>query len=303
MSSVFTDEELQSYRGWDAKDLEIFHEFGGTVVQAEPGFIVDYMGVRTRVTSLWPEARHLSGCGVGVPVPGNFHAETIEWIGLLKSVKTALPRGEYNAMELGAGFGPWIVSGAVAARLKGIKKIHMCGVEGDRHHYGYMVQHLRDNGFDPATHDLRSAAVGAEAGEAEWPDTPDSSDQWGYRPIDASGDYMARTFEKTYKVEVLAFDDLLRSRDRWDLVHIDVQGHELPMCQKAIETLNARAHWLVIGTHSRKIEGDLFELFARSGWELDREKPCKFDFTPVAKTLEAMTTADGTQVWRNPRLD
>jgi hypothetical protein len=40
----------------------------------------------------------------------------------------------------------------------------------------------------------------------------------------------------------------------------------------------------------------------RAGWVLEHEKPAKFNFAPNPLTLEAMTTVDGTQVWRNPRL-
>jgi hypothetical protein len=44
-------------------------------------------------------------------------------------------------------------------------------------------------------------------------------------------------------------------------------------------------------------------MFARAGWVLENEKPAIFTFQPGAPSLEAMTRIDGTQVWRNPRLD
>ena len=44
----------------------------------------------------------------GTPVPvGDWHAETIEYVGLLKSVLTA--RKRYVVLELGAGWGPRVV--------------------------------------------------------------------------------------------------------------------------------------------------------------------------------------------------
>jgi hypothetical protein len=48
--------------------------------------------------------------------------------------------------------------------------------------------------------------------------------------------------------------------------------------------------------------GDLLEIMFKEGWILENEKPCRFVFRADARTLETMTTLDGTQVWRNPRL-
>ena len=50
------------------------------------------------------------------------------------------------------------------------------------------------------------------------------------------------------------------------------------------------------------LDGDLIDLFHREGWILEHEKPSRFTFVPGATVLEAMNEADGTQVWRNPRL-
>jgi hypothetical protein len=52
----------------------------------------------------------------------------------------------------------------------------------------------------------------------------------------------------------------------------------------------------IIASHSRKIDGDLVEIGRN-------EKPARFSYSVEKDTLEAMTLVDGTQVWRNPRLD
>jgi hypothetical protein len=104
-------------------------------------------------------------------------------------------------------------------------------------------------------------------------------------------------------VEVFGIADLLATQKRWDLVHVDVQGGEVPICEAGLGLLNERAHWLIIGTHSRLIDGQLVSMFVRAGWVLENEKPAIFTFRPGAASLEAMTRIDGTQVWRNPRLD
>ncbi len=85
-------------------------------------------------------------------------------------------------------------------------------------------------------------------------------------------------------------------------MHIDVQGAETAICEVGLAVMAERVRWVVIGTHSRAIEGRLVSLFGEAGWILENEKPCRFTWTPGAPDLVAMTTLDGTQVWRNPRL-
>lgn len=294
------DLELQLFRGYSDSDTAIIAEFAKPNLEPEPGFIIDFLGVRTRSTSLWPEARALAGNVIKAPIPGDFHAETIEWLGLLKSVKSA--RGEYVAMELGAGFGPWAIAGATAARSRGIKTIRLCAVEGDPHHFRFLRQHFVDNGFDPDEHVLQEAVVGAEAGVAQWPVMADTSAEWGSRPILAEGDYLGRDFPSTKDVTIIPMANLIRKERHWNLVHIDVQGHEVDICRSCLDDLNARVSWIVVGTHSRKLDGDMLEMMCRADWDLEHEKPTKFRYYRNPKTLEGMTIADGTQVWRNPRL-
>ena len=116
-------------------------------------------------------------------------------------------------------------------------------------------------------------------------------------------DYLGREFDNTMKIEVLPIRELLNLEARWDFVHMDVQGEEAKICQAAIGLLNERVHWLVVGTHSRLIEAELLEMLSRSHWELENEKPARFEFRKGAQSWESLTHHDGTQVWRNPRLD
>ena len=123
---------LQHFPGYFKEELTVFAPFQNIKAKAEQGFIVDFLGVRTRATSLANCQREFSGKLLGIPVPGDYHAETIEYIGLLKSVLAA--KNQYYVMELGAGWGPWLINGASAARHLGIKNIKMLGVETDAGH-------------------------------------------------------------------------------------------------------------------------------------------------------------------------
>ena len=110
--------------------------------------------------------------------------------------------------------------------------------------------------------------MGAVAGKTEWPVTENSSaaEEWGLRPVQSSQDYTGRRFQSTVPIDVVAMRDLVVNETIWDLIHIDVQGDEVAICRSCIEELNARVRWMVIGTHSRKLDGDLLELMAGGGW-------------------------------------
>ncbi len=297
--------EMQAFRGYEPADLEIFERFRPEPAPPEPGFVVDFLNVRTRISSLWEAARHLDGQRTGLPVPCDHHAEAIEWIGLLRAAAEA--RDAYVAMELGAGFGPWLVAGAAAARHRGITEIRLCGVEADPDHYASLRRHLADNGLDPDAHALHNAAVGAVAGTARWPKASDPVNDWGMRPARdddaADAGYLGGRLDRFVDVQILAAADLLRAEPRWDLVHVDVQGWEAEVLAACGPELDARAHRLVVGTHSRKLDGDVLALLHGRGWMLENEKPTRFTHDPAAPTLESMASMDGTQVWRNPRLD
>ena len=286
----------QIYSGYKPEELSIIREHFCLSPAPVDGFIVDHLGVKTRGSSLWDQVQYLVGTVIPPPIPNDFHAEAIEWIGLLKSVRSA--RGGFVAMELGAGLGPWVVAGAVAARNAGIRDISLLAVEGDPGHFGFMKQHFLDNGLNPDQHLLLQAAVGARAGRARWP-CVEPRTATARDPIDDDNTIALGTFE----IAVLAFADLLRKQVRWDLVHVDVQGDQAVIREAALDELNVRAHWLIVGNDSRLIEGQLIHILMRSGWILENEKPVRFAFQPNAPTMESLAQIDGTQVWRNPRLD
>jgi hypothetical protein len=128
---------------------------------------------------------------------------------------------------------------------------------------------------------------------------------YGSRPQtikDDKTDYLGRHFSDWIEVEVVSIAQLLQGEDIWDLVHIDVQGWEVDLCTAAAGSLSERVKWLVVGTHDAKLHGDLIGLMFECKWALENEKPPRFAWTGGAPTLAAMTTHDGTQVWRNPKL-
>jgi FkbM family methyltransferase len=296
------------YAGYCGDDLWVFDRFAHARPEATAGFVTDVLGTRTRTSSLWDTVRNLDGTVMGRPVPHDLF-EAIEWIGLLKAVASAQD-GRFSVMELGAGWGPWLVAGARAARLVGVEDVRLLGVEADPGRFALMRQHFVDNGLDPDAHALICAAVGVEKGHARWPRIADPANAGGARPVRETkgkldqGDeaYMSGAMEDFIDVDILPFKDLLARQGVWDLVHIDVQGWEAKLCAGCAEALSARVRWLVVGTHSRHIDGEVIEILHGAGWVLENEKPTRFRFDAAQPSLELMTEVDGAQVWRNPRL-
>ncbi len=264
------------YPGYTKEDLKIFERFPVAERSSKEGYITDFLGTITRA-SFVKRTLPLGGSVLGYPIPCDFHAEVIEWLGLLKSAVSA--RDCYRVLELGAGWGPWLSAGYAAARRCGIPEFRLVAVEADAGHASFIAQHLNDNGISDQYYEIIQAAIGTTGGMLKWPVVEDLSTHYGLRPSEREESlYNGQKFNKYIDVQVVAVNDVLFKEPAWDLVHIDIQGHEVEVCQSALSELTARVRWLVIGTHSRKIDGDLMEMFWKAGWKLEHEKPSRFTF-------------------------
>lgn len=301
----------------DGFDIEkIIKSFPCRTGPAEDGYVVDFLGTRTRTAYIrgLPE-----GLAEGYPIPKNFHAMAIEWAGVLAAVNDAAT--ELVVLELGAGWAPWLVAAARAARLRGIEQVRLVGVEGSRQHWQYMCTHFTDNGLNPADHTLLHGVAGAADGIAEFPVLAEPSIDWGASAVVSptvvgEGPSRLRRLLQSIRPLVRAFKGgqqpkaeaeqvrsysmatLLQPFSLVDVVHIDIQGHEYSVVASARKILQQKVKRLVIGTHSRGIEQQLFEELSSAGWRLEAEESCFYK--PIdGKPALAL---DGCQIWRNPRL-
>lgn len=266
------------------------------------GFFTDFLGTRTRCLYLPDSYAGASGIVEGPPGTERFGLhEPPEWEGTLRSVLEAGSR--FVAVELGAGWGPWLVAGARAAQLRGITDIQLTGVEGASGHYEFLLQHFRDNGLDPEHHQLLHAVVGAEDGTARFPKLEVPSADWGaeasYGNDSTSERRPNQAAEEFDEVRSVSVGTLLATLPLVDLLHCDIQGAEGEVLPAANEVLSHRVHRIVVGTHGRAIEDRLMASFGASGWTLEHESPCRFNQDPTGAMV---LSADGTQVWRNSRL-
>lgn len=274
--------------------------------EAAPGVLLDAAGVRTR--------RAFRGGPAGAPgvVHRRAPADSWEWIPLVWAVLTA--RERMVAVELGAGWGPWISRCHVLARRLG-RPCRIYGVEAEPAHFAQMQRHMADNAIPEEDRVLRRALVAERPGLALFPvtDTPEQS--WGLRQAGRAGTARAAVLAGAgaepvegepgrfrlpksphrYRLEeTVTLSDLLAEEPRIDFMHVDIQGAEERVLPAEADLLNARLRVLAVGTHSPAIEARIRDCFTANGWI------CHHD--TGQHTRPDGRLADGHQVWRNPRL-
>lgn len=273
----------------------IFAWFPPVAAEPERGFLRDAVGARMRTAYLKGHV-HLDGVVAGHPERGRELLHEIdEWMGTLLSVREAAARGELTVIELGAGWGPWLVASALAARRIGIPVVRLLGVEASPGHHAMMLTHFADNGLDPADHTLLLGAAGARDGTARFPRLPDPSADWGASVPNGLLDRLRRHFAGHDEVPLFGVAGLVERFGRVDLLHCDIQGAEAAALPAAMPALSARVRRVVVGTHGVAIDHALDAAFSAAGWALEVRQPCGL-------SEEGALLRDGTQVWRNDRL-
>jgi FkbM family methyltransferase len=302
------------FGGWSPDDVALFESFRTAAVEASPGFVVDFLGVRTRIDFV-PWARALNGQRLlDPPVPDDsLRAEAIEYFALLSALR-ASSGPSFALVELGASYGPWICAAAVVARRLGKSRVSLVAIEASSTMVAMIPQHLADNGIgtNAGPADVPGAcefqirilhgAVWTDETTLYFPRTLDASDNGSQATTAAvSVDYIGRSVESE-AVTAVTLARALDGIELVDLLHVDIQGSEASVVPANVALLGARVRRLYIGTHSRWIDGLMMKTMHEAGWTLVRERPCRLAFSADKPTLEGMTTRDGGQLWLNPAL-
>jgi FkbM family methyltransferase len=187
----------------------------------------------------------------------------------------------------------------VAARNRGLD-VALIGAEGDRGHVAFAERGCAENGFRPDQVRIHHGIVGSKAGTALFPRQAEAGISWGLEPIfDATPNQIAEAEAgDRYDVLPVLTLDALSAGNRIDLVHIDIQGGEADFIEGCLSELNRLTAYIVIGTHSRQIEGRIMTMMLAAGWILEVERPAILDFEAGIPFV----TIDGVQGWRNPSV-
>lgn len=263
----------------------------------EEGVLKNFLGVKVP-PKIYPRLlASLAGKVEGVPDPGNWHADIAEWGAALLSVVRA--EDTYRIVELGCGWGCWLVNMGAAARARGLT-VDLIGIEGDRTHLANAAEVLALNGFSEAEYSLHHGIAGPKPGKAIFPDPDADAAAWGGEAIFYPGRRLLKQAEADPTVQVLdcrTLQELSRNQPI-DLLHIDIQGAETDYVEGNMAELRRHVRRVLIGTHGRAIEGRLITHFLDQGWILEMERPA---VAPL-KAGRPVTGIDGVQLWRNPKL-
>ncbi|ARV24656.1 class I SAM-dependent methyltransferase [Xanthomonas citri pv. glycines] len=234
----------------------------------------------------------------GIPIPANWHADIAEWGAALRAVD--LSQGSFTVIELGCGWGCWLNNTGVAARALG-RDVRVIGIEADAHHLQFAEEALTMNGFLPEQISLMRGIAASRAGTALFPkqDLPGAS--WGNEPIFDASEQQCETLLSGGmfdRVTMVPLEALIGDQPRIDLLHIDIQGGEADLVEQSLDLLGRSVAYMVIGTHSKQIEGRLYDALLQAGWALEMERAAIF--TLIAGKPEIRV--DGVQGWRNLKL-
>ena len=265
--------------------------------QPRAGHNVNFLGVAVPV-EVFPFLADTGGTLDQIPIPANYHADMAEWAAALRPVEAATDT--FTMIELGCGWGCWMVNTGVVAKRRGLK-IELIGVEGDPLHVDLCHRTMASNDIEAVEyHVVRGVAAGS-SGIALFPRRQEGEDNWGFEPIFGATEQQRDELvgNGSYEsLEMIALRDVIGDRPCINLLHIDIQGGEGLLVRETAELLTERVGHILIGTHSRMLEGELMTVLFDHGWRIEIERPAIFSLENGVPT----TRIDGVQGWVNPRF-
>jgi hypothetical protein len=263
-----------------------------------PGFLTNFLGVLIDPKFFPSILSERAGQVEPIPIPANWHADIAEWGAALRAVDLA--KRNFTMIELGCGWGCWMNNTGLAAKRAGLST-HLIGVEADEGHIRFARESCAINGFGYQNITLHRGIAAATGGVALFPRQQHAGMDWGLEPIMGATSVQQAEALQSGRYDVLpmiSLADIARDHARIDLLHVDIQGGEAELIPRCIQSLNEKVAYLLIGTHSREIEGGLFHCLRGAGWHLELERPAILSLKDGVPTV----TVDGVQAWRNPRL-
>ncbi len=264
----------------------------------EPGIIRNFLGTRIEPVIHPSVLEPKSGTVEGLPFPGNWHADIAEWAAALLSVERAADT--YRIVEAGCGWGCWMVNMGVAARNRGLDTT-LIGIEGEARHLINARRTLSLNGFEDDSITLKHGVAGPKSGHAIFPRTEQGQVGWGGEAIfDPTPEQIdaARRGTDTQVLDCVTLGELSGDKPI-DLLHIDIQGAEADFVAGNIAQMDRYVRHVLIGTHSRVLEGALVAHLSAAGWRLEMERPA---IMPIHGGKQYLAI-DGVQFWVNRALE
>lgn len=267
------------------------------------GYATNFLGVRIDPKFFPQILADKAGTVEATPIPANWHADIAEWASALRAVDLA--KETFTVVELGCGWGCWLNNSGVAARARGLD-VRLVGVEGDPGHIQWARECCTTNGFLTRQVTLHHGIASGRTGTALFPKQGHAGSTWSLEAVfDATPAQVIKARkEGTHdELPMVSLNEIVPPLGKVDLLHIDIQGAEADLIAACLPTLKKHVSYILIGTHSRQIEGRLLDLLLKEGWELEIERPAIFlDYPQNLDFPNPFVKVDGVQGWRNPNL-
>jgi FkbM family methyltransferase len=273
----------------------IFRRYKPWIGKCPAGFLPTFSGslIRREFYTGWLHEDATFVTSDGYP---KVDEELLEWTDLLEAISDSGP--EFTMIELGGGFGRWVV--AAACTVRGIdpsKAVRLIAVEAEPEHFQMMRQHFHDNGLDPSEHRLLWAAVTVHGSEATF--LSGRAREWYGQEIAKPGSGSVWPDVAEISVPAIQLSDILESEKMVDLIDMDIQGIEGEIIETSLAALSAKVRRLHIGTHAQAVEDQIFATLRSAGWLCCHA----FRSGMLADTeYGQIQFGDGVQSWLNPRL-
>lgn len=222
--------------------------------------------------------------------------EFFEWVDLYEAIDGA--NGSFCMVEVGAGYGRWLVAAACAVRRHRPMPIKLVGIEAEGAHFTMMGQHFRDNGLDPSDHWLIKAACNGDGRDVYF--AVGASTEWFGQAIVSESFKMAQFPEaRSIKMQAITLQEILGELSHVDLMILDVQGTEAELVEAAIIPMTEKVRRLHIGTHGHDLEERIRIALRQAGWRCCNDFPCQ---STVETNYGQINFGDGLQTWINLAL-
>ena len=277
---------------------EIIRRHAQANLAPTPGYQTNFLGVLIDPRFFPAALKNSAGTVEPIPIPANWHADIAEWAAVLRAVD--LSSETFRMAELGCGWGCWMNNAGVAAKRAG-RKVQVVGVEGDRDHVAFATDACRVNGLVGDEVRVIHGIAAATARIALFPRQDIGGHNYGLEPVfGATEEQRTQYLEsgKYYELPMVGLDGVIGAEDKLDLLHIDIQGGEASLIASCLPILMRQVRYMVVGTHSREIEGRIFETMRSAGWRLEIERPAILSLSLSGPNV----TVDGVQGWRNTKL-
>ncbi len=210
-------------QAWDGVHHPVLDRFPRWSGESDGLFHHDFLGIRTDPRFKGYFTPDPPGpVAPDYPAPGPSYFELVF---VLDSVVRSCESHSrpFTMLELGAGYGPWLVTAHRAVQIISPRSVQLVGVEMNPRHVGYLRDHLVTNGVDPTNCEIHHAAISDVDGSAMFLAEPDPNLAYGQRILRRFGDRStAAEAPDVQHVPCLRLEPLLDERGIVDLIHMDV---------------------------------------------------------------------------------